>query len=80
MKQLEKAKLRLDEKLQKLLDTRKDEDNVTFEQMGIDKLFLDEAHEFKNLFLSTKMSNVAGITTSDNVQKTADLYMKTQYP
>ncbi len=79
VKQLEKAKLRLDEKLQKLLDTRKDEDNVTFEQMGIDKLFLDESHEFKNLFLSTKMSNVAGITTSDNVQKTADLYMKTQY-
>ena len=79
VKQLEKAKFRLEEKLKKLLDTRKDEDNVTFEQMGIDKLFLDEAHEFKNLFLSTKMSNVAGITTSDNVQKTADLYMKTQY-
>ena len=79
VKQLEKAKTRLEEKLNKLLDTPKDTDNVTFEQMGIDKLFLDEAHEFKNLFLSTKMSNVSGITTSDNVQKTADLYMKTQY-
>ena len=79
VKQLEKAKFRLEEKLKTLLDRRKDTDNVTFEQMGIDKLFLDEAHEFKNLFLTTKMSNVAGITTSDNVQKTADLYMKTQY-
>ncbi|MDD6489997.1 MAG: DUF3387 domain-containing protein, partial [Clostridia bacterium] len=78
IKQMEKTKQNLETKLQKLLDSPKD-DTVTFEQLGVDKLFLDEAHEFKNLFLSTKMTNVSGVTTSDNVQKTADLFMKTQY-
>lgn len=78
VKQAERTKANLEVKLKKLLDTKKD-DTVTFEELGIDKLFLDEAHYFKNLFLSTKMTNVSGIATSDSVEKTADLYMKTQY-
>ncbi|MGN0537241.1 MAG: SNF2-related protein, partial [Acutalibacteraceae bacterium] len=76
--QLEESKKRLEKKLNDLLDTPKD-DVVTFEELGIDKLFIDEAHEFKNLFLSTKMQNVSGIATNNNVQKTADLYMKCKY-
>lgn len=78
VKQAERTKANLETKLKKLLDTKKD-DTVTFEELGVDKLFLDEAHYFKNLFLSTKMTNVSGIATSDSVEKTADLYMKTQY-
>lgn len=78
VKQAERTKANLEARLKKLLDTKKD-DTVTFEELGVDKLFLDEAHYFKNLFLSTKMTNVSGIATSDNVEKTADLYMKTQY-
>ena len=78
IKQAEKTKANLEAKLQKLLDSPKD-DTVTFEELGIDKMFLDEAHLFKNLFLSTKMQNVSGISTSSDVQKTADLFMKTQY-
>lgn len=78
VKQAERTKANLEARLKKLLDTKKD-DTVTFEELGVDKLFLDEAHYFKNLFLSTKMTNVSGIATSDNVGKTADLYMKTQY-
>lgn len=56
VKQAERTKANLEVKLKKLLDTKKD-DTVTFEELGIDKLFLDEAHYFKNLFLSTKMTN-----------------------
>lgn len=78
VKQAEQTKANLEARLKKLLDTKKD-DTVTFEELGVDKLFLDEAHYFKNLFLSTKMTNVSGIATSDSVEKTADLYMKTQY-
>jgi len=78
IKQAEKTKANLEAKLQKLLDSPKD-DTVTFEELGIDKLFVDEAHLFKNLFLSTKMQNVSGISTSSDVQKTADLFMKTKY-
>ena len=78
IKQAEKTKANLEAKLQKLLDSPKD-DTVTFEELGIDKLFLDEAHLFKNLFLSTKMQNVSGVSTSSDVQKTADLFMKTKY-
>lgn len=78
IKQAEQTRANLEAKLQKLLDTPKD-DTITFEELGIDKMFLDEAHLFKNLFLSTKMQNVSGISTSSNVQKTADLFMKTQY-
>ena len=78
IKQAEKTKANLEAKLQKLLDSPKD-DTVTFEELGIDKLFIDEAHLFKNLFLATKMQNVSGISTSSDVQKTADLFMKTKY-
>lgn len=78
IKQAERTKANLEAKLKKLLDSPKD-DTVTFEELGIDKMFLDEAHLFKNLFLSTKMQNVSGISTSSDVQKTADLFMKTQY-
>ena len=78
IKQAEKTKANLESKLQKLLDSSKD-DTVTFEELGIDKLFLDEAHLFKNLFLSTKMNNVSGVSTSSDVEKTADLFVKTQY-
>ena len=78
IKQAEKTKANLEAKLQKLLDSPKD-DTVTFEELGIDKLFVDEAHLFKNLFLATKMQNVSGVSTSSDVQKTADLFMKTKY-
>ena len=77
VKQFEKTKKGLETKLQKLLDTPKD-DVVTFEEMGVDKLFVDEAHLFKNLFVATKMSNVSGISNS-NSQRAMDLYMKCQY-
>lgn len=79
VKQLEKTKKNLETKLDKLLHSSKRDDVVTFEELGIDKMYLDEAHLFKNLFLNTKMRNVAGISTNDNVQKTVDLYMKCQY-
>lgn len=78
IKEAEKTKANLEAKLKKLLDSPRD-DTVTFEELGIDKLFVDEAHLFKNLFLSTKMQNVSGVSTSSDVQKTADLFMKTQY-
>ena len=76
VKALEKAKQKLQAKLQKLLDTPKD-DLVTFEEMGIDALIVDEAHNFKNLFVYSKM-RVPGITSGE-AQKAADLYMKTHY-
>lgn len=78
IKQAESTAEKLRVKLEKLLDSPKD-DTVTFEELGVDKLFLDEAHLFKNLFLSTKMQNVSGVSTSSDVQKTADLFMKTRY-
>ena len=65
IKQAEKTKANLEAKLQKLLDSPKD-DTVTFEELGIDKLFVDEAHLFKNLFLATKMQNVSGVSTSSD--------------
>ena len=78
VKQMEKLKKSLEVRLTKLLDTPKD-DIVTFEELGIDKLFVDEAHLYKNLFLQTKMQNVSGISTNANVKKTQDLYMKCRY-
>ena len=77
VKQLEKTKKSLEARLKKLLDTPKD-DVVTFEELGIDKMYVDEAHEFKNLFLYTKMRNVAGIQQTE-AEKSSDLYMKCQY-
>ena len=79
VKQLEKTKKTLETKLQKLIDAPRRDDVVDFEELGIDKLILDEAHDFKNLFIATKMGNISGISTNDDVQKTFDLYLKCQY-
>ena len=79
IKQMEKTKKALQAKLEKLTQAPVRDDVVNFEELGIDKLIIDEAHMFKNLFISTKMSNISGISTNDNVQKTMDLYLKTQY-
>ena len=79
IKQMEKTRKSLEAKLEKLVEAPKRDDVVYFEELGIDKLIIDEAHMFKNLFISTKMSNVSGISTNDDVQKTFDLYLKTQY-
>ena len=79
VKQLMKTKKQLETKLQRLNDSsRKDDNVVTFEQLGVDRLFVDEAHYYKNLFLYTKMSNVSGIAQTE-AQKSSDLYMKCKY-
>lgn len=78
VKQLEKTKRNLEARLKKLTESTKRDDVVTFEELGVDKLYIDEAHSFKNLFLYTKMRNVAGIQQTE-AQKSADLYMKCQY-
>ncbi len=78
VKQLERTRKNLEVRLAKLTnDTRKD-DVVTFEQLGVDRLFVDEAHNYKNLFLYTKMRNVAGLSTTD-AQKSSDMYAKCRY-
>ena len=77
VKQMEAAKKRLQSHLEELMESPKD-DVVTFEQLGVDSLMVDEAHEFKNLAVTTKMQNVAGISTSES-QKATDLLMKCQY-
>lgn len=77
VKQLEKTKKKLNTKLQKLLDSKKD-DVITFEELGIDKLYVDEAHYYKNLYLYTKMRNVAGIGQSEAF-KSSDMFMKCRY-
>ena len=78
VKQMEKTVKNLETKLEKLKSDKQD-DVVTFEQLGIDKMFVDEAHEFKNLFLTSKMTNVSGISTNQNTKKTPDLYAKCRY-
>lgn len=78
IKQLEKTKRGLETKLQRLNDRERKDDVVTFEELGIDRLFVDEAHYYKNLFLYTKMRNVAGISQTE-AQKSSDLYMKCRY-
>jgi len=77
VKQLERQKQSLERKLLELNDAPKD-DVVTFEQLGVDRLFVDESHEFKNLFTYTKMRNVAGVSTTE-AKKSTDLYQKCQY-
>ena len=62
-----------------LNDQSRKDDVVTFEQLGVDRLFIDESHYFKNLFLATKMRNVGGIAQTE-AQKSSDLFMKTQVP
>jgi N12 class adenine-specific DNA methylase len=78
IKQLEKTKRSLEARLTKLLESKKRDDVVTFEELGVDRLYIDEAHGFKNLFLYTKMRNVAGLSTSE-AQKSSDLFMKCRY-
>ena len=78
IKQLEKTRKSLETKLKKLQDDSRKDDVVTFEQLGVDRLYVDEAHSFKNLFLYTKMRNVAGLSTSD-AQKSSDMLMKCRY-
>ena len=78
IKQMEKTRKTLQARLDKLQGNDRKDDVVTFEQLGIDRLFVDEAHSFKNLFLYTKMRNVAGLSTSE-AQKSSDMFMKCQY-
>lgn len=78
VKQMEKKKISMQERLKKLANRDKKDDTIYFEQLGIDRLFVDEAHEFKNLGVETKMQNVAGINTTSS-QKANDLYMKCRY-
>lgn len=78
IKRLEGTKKSLEARLERLTSDSRKDDVVTFEELGVDKLFVDEAHEFKNLFMYTKMRNVAGVSTSD-AQKSSDLFLKTQY-
>ena len=78
VKQMERTRKSLETKLAKLNDQSRKDDTVTFEQLGIDRLFIDESHYFKNLFLATKMRNVGGIAQTE-AQKSSDLFMKTQY-
>ena len=78
VKQLEKTKKSLTVKLEKLNDQSRKDDVVTFEELGIDRLFIDESHYYKNLFLYTKMRNVGGIAQTE-AQKSSDLFMKCRY-
>lgn len=78
VKQMERTRKSLEARLAKLNDQSRKDDVVTFEQLGVDRLFIDESHYFKNLFLATKMRNVGGIAQTE-AQKSSDLFMKTQY-
>ncbi len=78
VKQLEKTRRSLEAKLEKLQSTERKDDVVNFEQLGVDRLYVDEAHNYKNLFLYTKMRNVAGLSTSE-AQKSSDMIMKCRY-
>ena len=78
IKQMEKTRKALESKLEKLNSQERKDDVINFEQLGVDKLFVDEAHNYKNLFLYTKMHNVGGISQTD-AQKSSDLYMKCRY-
>lgn len=78
IKQMEKTRKSLQTRLDKLLASDRKDDVITFEQLGVDRLFVDESHAFKNLFLYTKMRNVAGLSTSE-AQKSSDMFMKCRY-
>ena len=78
IKQMEKSRKQLEMKLEKLRATERKDDVVTFEELGVDRLFVDESHSFKNLFLVTKMRNVAGLSTSE-AQKSSDMFGKCRY-
>ena len=78
VKQMEKTRRTLEVRLAKLNDQKRKDDVVTFEQLGVDRLFVDESHFYKNAFFYTKMRNVAGIAQTD-AQKCSDMFMKCQY-
>ena len=78
VKQMEKSRKNLEQKLEKLRAADRKDDVITFEQLGVDRLFVDESHAFKNLFLYTKMRNVAGLSTSE-AQKSSDMFGKYRY-
>ena len=78
IKQMERTRKSLETRLAKLNDQSRKDDVVTFEQLGVDRIFVDESHYFKNLFLATKMRNVGGIAQTE-AQKSSDLFMKCQY-
>lgn len=78
VKQMEKTRKNLEAKLEKLRAADRKDDVITFEQLGVDRLFVDESHNFKNLFLYTKMRNVAGLSTSE-AQKSSDMFGKCRY-
>ena len=78
IKQMEKSKKQLMTRLDKLNDQSRKDNVVTFEQLGVDRLFVDESHSYKNLFLYTKMRNVAGIAQTE-AQKSQDMFNKCQY-
>ena len=78
IKQMERTKKRLQNKLAKLNNAEKKDSVITFEELGVDRLFVDESHEYKNLFVATKMNNVAGVSSSES-QKATDMYLKCQY-
>lgn len=75
---MEKSRKNLEQKLEKLRAADRKDDVITFEQLGVDRLFVDESHAFKNLFLYTKMRNVAGLSTSE-AQKSSDMFGKCRY-
>ena len=79
VKQLENKRKQLEAKVKKLTDKAKDEDGAMFEDLGVDSLFVDEAHNFKNLEYSTRMSNVSGLGKADGAQRSFDLYTKIRY-
>lgn len=79
IKDMERVKKSLETRLDKLINSTVKDNVVTFEELGVDKLIIDEADMFKNLYINTKMRNLSGISTNENVQKTQDLYMKCQY-
>ena len=78
VKQMEKSRKNLEQKLEKLRAADRKDDVITFEQLGMDRLFVDESHAFKNLFVTTKMRNVAGLSTSE-AQKSSDMFGKCRY-
>jgi N12 class adenine-specific DNA methylase len=79
VKDMEKRKAQLEAEIKKLTDKAKDEDNITFEQLGIDSIFVDEAHNFKNLMYTTRMTNVAGLGNKNGAKRSFDLYTKVRY-
>ncbi|WP_317916142.1 hypothetical protein, partial [Clostridioides difficile] len=78
VKQLMKTRKAIEQKLKKLNDTKRKDNVIDFEQLGVDRLFIDESHFYKNLYLYTKMRNVGGIVQTE-AQKSSDLFMKCRY-